>query len=102
MKKSRHDRKIYNQGRHAGYNEGYIQGLHDGNPFTLIAEAAAELGRSMVEALKDPDVVKALADSQQAEDAQPVNDISEKAIKPPTCLTDPERYEELLERYKEE
>lgn len=26
----------------------------------------------------------------------------DKKIVPPTCLTNPERYEELLERYKEE
>ena len=27
---------------------------------------------------------------------------SEKKVKTPSCLTNPERYEELLERYKEE
>lgn len=39
MKKlSRRERKIFNEGKRAGYNEGYIQGLHDGNPFNIFAE----------------------------------------------------------------
>ena len=39
MKKlSRRERKIFNEEKRAEYNKGYIQGLHDGNPFNIIAE----------------------------------------------------------------
>lgn len=31
-----------------------------------------------------------------------ISTASKEKIQPPSCLTNPERYEELLERYKEE
>lgn len=68
MKMSRHDRKIYNQGKQAGYNDGYIQGLHDGNPFNAIADALTEFGRKAGEILSDPDIKQALIEAQQAND----------------------------------
>lgn len=39
MKKSRKERKAYNEGKAYGYQEGYAKGLHDGNPFVIAAEA---------------------------------------------------------------
>lgn len=43
MKMSRRERKIYNEGKAAGYKDGYTKGLHDGNPFILIAETFADI-----------------------------------------------------------
>ena len=34
-KKSRRERKVYEEGRAAGYAEGYKNGLYDGNPSVL-------------------------------------------------------------------
>ena len=43
MKMSRRERRIFNEGKEAGYKDGYIKGLHDGNPFILIAETFADI-----------------------------------------------------------
>lgn len=71
MKRSRRERKAYEQGRAAGYAEGYKNGLHDGNPFNAIidavtkfAELCAEVNIAEVRAelLKDnPDLLAELA-----------------------------------------
>ena len=78
MKMSKRERKAYNQGKRAGYNEGYVQGLHDGNPFTALAEAAAEVGRRMVEICSDPDFRQALIEAQHAEDEGLIVEDSER------------------------
>ena len=41
MKKyNRRERRIYKEGKNAGYYEGYRQGLEDGNPFNQIIKTA--------------------------------------------------------------
>lgn len=42
-KTSRRMRKIYKEGRAAGYIEGYKDGLHDGNPFNVIIKAVKNI-----------------------------------------------------------
>lgn len=65
MKRSRRERKAYEEGRAAGYAEGYTKGLHDGNPFYAIIDAVtslAETYKETAELLKDnPDLLAELA-----------------------------------------
>ena len=59
MKKfTRRERKIYKQGKAAGYIEGYAKGLHDGNPFIALGEAAAKVVASLGEMITDPEFVE--------------------------------------------
>lgn len=55
MKMSRHDRKIFNQGKAAGYIDGYAKGLHDGNPFNLLAEAISKASKAFADMANNPD-----------------------------------------------
>lgn len=52
MKPSRRYRKIYNLGKRDGYELGYAQGLHDGNPFNSMIEALSNFAKSLNEAVK--------------------------------------------------
>lgn len=67
MKMSKKERKAYNQGKATGFMEGYSQGLHDGNPFIIIAEAAERTVKSISEHLSDPEFIKALEEARQAQ-----------------------------------
>ena len=49
MKMSRRERKIYNEGKQAGYYKGYAEGLHDGNPFIMFAEAVGKVANTIAE-----------------------------------------------------
>ena len=73
MKRTRRERKAYEQGRAAGYAEGYKNGLHDGNPFNAIIDAVtnfaelcaevniAEVRAELAELMKDdPDNLNTL------------------------------------------
>lgn len=59
MRRTRRERKAYEQGRAAGYaegyTEGYAKGLHDGNPFVMMAEAIANAVSAIAENLRDPE-----------------------------------------------
>jgi len=59
MRRTRRERKAYEQGRAAGYTEGYAEGyakgLHDGNPFIVVAEAMANAVNMIAENLRDPE-----------------------------------------------
>ena len=65
MRMTRRERKIYNAGKADGYAAGYSQGMHDGNPFVLIAET---LGRAIDAITTDPDVLKALKEAQESDE----------------------------------
>ena len=54
-KLSRNERKIFNEGKRAGYNEGYIQGLHDGNPFNIIAEKVNKVAADIRKTINNMD-----------------------------------------------
>lgn len=62
MKKSRRDRKMYNEGKRDGYLEGYKQGLHDGNPFNALIETCMKVAK----ALSDPDIRQALMNAKES------------------------------------
>lgn len=47
MKMSRRDRKKFNMGKNAGYYEGYVKGLHDGNPLLIMAEAISKVAETV-------------------------------------------------------
>ena len=65
MKMSKHDRKIFNQGRREGYAEGYAKGYHDGNPFNTMVEAMSSLAISISEAIKEnPDLLKEMKETE--------------------------------------
>lgn len=57
MKKSRRERKAYNQGRIDGYQEGYAEGLHDGNPFFIAADAIQKAISPLADVLSKIDPV---------------------------------------------
>ena len=67
MKMSKHDRKIYNQGKTAGYIEGYKKGLHDGNPFTAIYEAVNNMTKNLIEMMNDPETIKIMQELNEKE-----------------------------------
>lgn len=71
MKMTKRERKIYNQGKAAGFIDGYAKGLHDGKPFTVLAEA---LGNTLAtvrdivnEKMQDPEFVKMVEEAKKAE-----------------------------------
>lgn len=64
MKMSRAERKSFNLGKRVGYSEGYVKGLHDGNPFNRMTDAI----RSMKENLTRPEVRKCLKMLTEAKD----------------------------------
>lgn len=77
MKKSKHDRKMFNQGKQAGYHEGYYEGykkgLYDGNPFNAMIDALSNLANSLSEAIKEnPELLEEWMKSQalEIEDAE--------------------------------
>lgn len=65
MKMSKHDRKIFNQGKAAGFAEGYAKGLYDGNPFHVLCEALQEVADNLVKGFSDPALIKALEDANR-------------------------------------
>lgn len=68
MKRSRRERRAYNEGKSAGYLEGYSQGLHDGNPFITLVEAVSSIAQSVTELTKNnPEIQKALKEAAEAE-----------------------------------
>ena len=64
-KLSRHERKIYNAGRAAGYIEGYKDGIHDGNPFTRAIEAINKFIDNLPE--MTPEQLEALTKNEEAD-----------------------------------
>ena len=52
---TRKERRIRRGGYDEGYIAGYKQGLHDGNPFIAIAEAATKAVNSLAESFADPE-----------------------------------------------
>ena len=58
MKMTKRERAAYKLGKREGYNEGYIKGLYDGNPFNKLAEACSNMLKVINERLKDPEFVK--------------------------------------------
>ncbi len=68
---SRKYRKAYKLGRRDGYELGYLQGLHDGNPFNSMLEALSNLAKSLNEAVKqNPDLLKALNNCEEPKEAE--------------------------------
>lgn len=55
---TKRERRIRRSGYDEGYNAGYKQGLHDGNPFIVIAEAATKVANSFA----DPEFQKVLCE----------------------------------------
>ena len=68
MKMSKHDRKIFNQGRAEGFADGYAQGLHDGNPFILMAESITDMARRVSKVLSNPELAEALAKAREMQE----------------------------------
>lgn len=68
MKMSKHDRKIFNQGKAVGYAEGYAQGLHDGNPINRIAEALQEMVKRVSDILNNPELTEALVEAREMQE----------------------------------
>lgn len=71
MKRSRRERRAYNEGKSAGclegYLEGYLQGLHDGNPYITLMEAVSSIAQSVIESTKnDLELQKALKEAERA------------------------------------
>lgn len=66
MKRSRQERRAYNEGKSAGYFEGYSQGylqgyskgLHDGNPVIALAEALKKVANN-------PQIQQALKEAEE-------------------------------------
>ena len=66
MKKySRRERKIASIAKQEGYMEGYQQGLHDGNPFILMAETLSKAISSMADTITDPAFIEACKEAQE-------------------------------------
>lgn len=66
MKKySRRERKIASIAKQEGYMKGYQQGLHDGNPFILMAETLSKAVSAMADTLTDPAFIEACKEAQQ-------------------------------------
>lgn len=64
-KLSRHERKIYKSGKSEGYIEGYKDGLHDGNPFTVVVESIAKFVDNLPKLT--PEQLEALAKNEEAD-----------------------------------
>ena len=60
MKMSRRERRIFNEGKAAGYKDGYTKGLHDGNPFILMAEAFEGIVNQIT---SNPDITRILSEA---------------------------------------
>lgn len=57
MKMSKAERKAYND----GYCEGYIKGLHDGNPFVAMGEALSKLAKVITDTIEEhPELLQQL------------------------------------------
>jgi len=67
MKLSKAERKAYKAGRQAGYVDGYVKGLHDGNPFNKLADAVRKMGY-VVTSPEFLEALKAANDEEEAED----------------------------------
>lgn len=66
MKKySRRERKIASIAKQEGYIEGYLKGLHDGNPFITMAESLSKAVSAMADALTDPAFIEACKEAQE-------------------------------------
>ena len=68
MKKSRRDRKMFNEGKQVGYTEGYKQGLHDGNPFIALSEACVKMAETFRQTLTDPKVMQMIEEMNRTEE----------------------------------
>lgn len=58
MKMTRRERKAYKLGKLVGYADGYAKGLHDGNPFTLLAETMSEFMVRLSDMVTDPEFIE--------------------------------------------
>lgn len=67
MNRSRRERRAYNEGKQAGYADGYKQGLHDGNPFIAIAECVSKVCADLAERANDPEFIEAIKKAQKSE-----------------------------------
>jgi len=69
MKKySRRERKIAGIAKREGYMEGYQQGLHDGNPFILMAETLSKAVSAVADVLTDPAFIEACKKAQEEQE----------------------------------
>ena len=64
---TRRYRSEYKRGKAVGYAEGYKQGLHDGNPFIKIAEAASDMVTVISNRLSDPEFLEMLKKAKAIE-----------------------------------
>ena len=62
--KTRRYRSAYKAGKAAGYTEGYMKGLHDGNPFIKIAEAASEMAKTIIDRITDSEFIEACKEAK--------------------------------------
>lgn len=69
MKKySRRERKIASIAKQEGYLKGYQQGLHDGNPFIIMAETLSRAVSAIADSLTDPAFIEACKEAQEAQE----------------------------------
>lgn len=74
MKRTKRERKAYNEGKRTGYAEGYAKGFYDGNPFNALIEAA----NGIVKAFTDnPELLKEALEAQQEYDELLIEDNEE-------------------------
>lgn len=71
--KTRRYRGAYKEEKKAGYIQGYVQGLHDGNPFNKIADAVANMAKVISDKMSDPAFIEALKEAKAIEDREEVN-----------------------------
>ena len=76
MKKlSRRERKVYEEGRAAGYAESYKNGLYDENPFNALIDGLMEYLNVVADAVKDnPELLKQIQEQNTLEIEEGDND----------------------------
>ena len=67
MKMSKAEWEAYKLGRQVGREEGYADGLHDGNPFITLTEAINKAMNSISDKLSDPKFIEYLQSLKEAE-----------------------------------
>ena len=76
--KTRRYRSAYKAGKSTGYAEGYKQGLHDGNPFIKIAEAASEMAKTISDKITDPEFIEACKEAKILYDEERRRELDEE------------------------
>lgn len=67
-RRTRRERKIYNEGKAAGYVDGYAQGLHDGNPFNALIEGLNKMVKTVSETVNSPEFIQMVKEAKEAAD----------------------------------